>query len=136
LFHTQTRHKIRRGLDAPLKTRAAVANPFGDGERPIAVHQKIIVYHPDELQAVASGQIAQLRADLLGFESVPLAAIDSVVGAVSALAGTRATGRGLRPAPPERSLVDIEMGDVVGLGRHRANRTRLGPGVDDDAAIF
>ena len=125
LVDAQPSHKIGGRLNAPLEFDARSHNAFGDSDGAIAVHQEVVIDDPDQLQAVALREIARLFADLFRIERIPLPAVHAVVGAVAAVVGTRQAAGVHRPAPPAHTLIGVEIGQMIGLGRHLANRPKL-----------
>jgi hypothetical protein len=136
LVDAEPGYQIGRGLNAPIEANAARTDAFGDRQGSIAIHQKIVIHHPDQLEPVARRQIAQFFADLFRFERIPLSPVHALVGAVAAVerAGQAAGVHG--PAASTQPFIRVEIGDVIRLGRHLRQGPQLTPRIEDELPLF
>src|SRR5579871_6994730 len=105
-------HQVGGGLNAPLEIGARAHQAGGDFSRAIQVYKKVVVHHPQHLQVVTARQVDGLLHELFHRQSIPLAAVDAGIGAVSAVKGTSQAGDVHGPAASAHAFVGVEVGKV------------------------
>ena len=107
--------QIRRGLDAPLESRAHMNQSLGNFQRSIDIDEEVVIYDPEHFQAVPSREVKCFLDHLLGRKTIPLASIDSSIRAVRTVERASKARYVHCPSTAAQACVRVEVREVIRL---------------------